>query len=456
MTKSTLLSRLSRPALASGSALLAVLLSTPVAALAAAQHRTHARKSSAARAGQATTPASAETYACPMHPEVTAKAAGRTCPKCNMKLVKAAAKTGPAKATSPGPAKDAAVVEEAAPIPDTVVYDQDGRRLNFYTDLVRGRTVAVNFIFTTCAGVCPTLTAKFRQLQQQLAARGSGARLISISVDPVTDVPERLKAYAQKFKADEGWTFVTGGKPEIDALLGALGSAAPDKTDHTSTALIINDPAGYRTRASALAPVPTLADLVVEAAAKKPSAPPAAEATDAEAERRRTVEASAKYFPNHTLVTQDGRRVRFYDDLLKGRVVLINFMFTTCAGVCSPMTANLAKVQSYLGERVGRDVWMLSITVDPATDTPEAMRAYAAKHKAGPGWYFLSGEKQNVDWVLYKLGGYTEDKAAHSGVLIIGNEATGQWMKVHAMSKPSEIAAAVVRLAGGEGVSEAR
>lgn len=176
--------------------------------------------------------------------------------------------------------------------------------------------------------------------------------------------------------------------------------------------------------------------------------------SEAEAERRRTAEASAKYFPNHTLVTQDGERVRFYDDVLKGRVVLINFIFTTCTGVCSPMTANLAKVQSYLGERVGRDVRMISITVDPLTDTPTALRAYADKHKAGPGWYFLTGAKENVDWVLYKLGGYVEDKSAHSGVLIIGNEATGQWMKVPAMSKPTEIAAAVLKLAGDKATTQ--
>jgi cytochrome oxidase Cu insertion factor (SCO1/SenC/PrrC family) len=111
------------------------------------------------------------------------------------------------------------------------------------------------------------------------------------------------------------------------------------------------------------------------------------------------------------------------------------------------MTANLAKVQSYLGERVGREVRMLSISVDPATDTPEVLKSYAARFKAGPGWYFLTGKKENVDWVLYKLGGYAEDKNAHTAVLIVGNEATGEWLKLHSMSNPSEIAAAVLKLA---------
>lgn len=155
---------------------------------------------------------------------------------------------------------------------------------------------------------------------------------------------------------------------------------------------------------------------------------------------------SANYFPNHILLTQDNKPVRFYDDLLKGRVVLINFIFTTCQGVCSPMTANLARVQSYLAENMGREVVMVSITVDPVTDTPERLKTYADKFKAKPGWYFLTGKKENVDWVLYKLGGYVEDKQTHTSILIIGNEATGEWMKVHAMSNPTEIAGAVTKL----------
>ncbi|MBC8029087.1 MAG: SCO family protein [Pyrinomonadaceae bacterium] len=155
---------------------------------------------------------------------------------------------------------------------------------------------------------------------------------------------------------------------------------------------------------------------------------------------------SASYFPNHVLITQDNKPVRFYDDLLKGKVALINFIFTTCEGVCSPMTANLARVQSYLAEHLGREVVMISISVDPMTDTPERLKTYAEKFKIKPGWYFLTGKKENVDWVLYKMGGYVEDKAAHSSVLIIGNEATGEWMKVHAMSNPTEIASAVTKL----------
>lgn len=156
--------------------------------------------------------------------------------------------------------------------------------------------------------------------------------------------------------------------------------------------------------------------------------------------------AAAKYFPNLVLLTQDNKPVRFYQDLLKDKIVMVNFMFTTCTSICPPMTANLAKVQKLLGEHVGKEIVMISISVDPTTDTPQVLKTYAEKFKAQPGWYFLTGEKKNIDWVLYKLGGYVEEKNQHSSVLIIGNEATGEWMKMLALSNPSEIASAVTKL----------
>jgi cytochrome oxidase Cu insertion factor (SCO1/SenC/PrrC family) len=336
-------------------------------------------------------------------------------------------------------------------IPDMTVYDQDGRKLNFYTDLVKGKTVAINFIFTTCTAICPSLTATFRRVQQDLGERvGRDVQLISISVDPTTDVPERLKSFSSKFKAGPGWTFVTGSKQEIDGLLSALGGYAPNKNDHTPLLLIGNDAAGYWTRIYGLSPVSQIVNLVNDAASKGAAASNAVESKEqltTEAEKKASMaEGSARYFPNLVLLTQENKPVRFYDDMLKGKVVLINFLFTNCKGVCSPMTANLVKVQKYLGERVGREVLMLSISVDPLTDTPAVLKKYADSFKAQPGWYFLTGEKKNVDWVLYKLGGYVEDKEKHTSVLIIGNEATGDWLKVHAMSNPTEIASAVTKL----------
>jgi cytochrome oxidase Cu insertion factor (SCO1/SenC/PrrC family) len=430
------------------------LVSTPQAAAQSKKAKHPAAKTPAAKSA---TPAGAELFACPMHPEVTSKKAGGRCPKCGMNLVKR--DPAPAAAPAEPTAEKPLTVGAAGPvrIPETAVLDQDGRRLDFYKDLVKGKTVAINFVFTTCTTVCPPLTATFRRVQQLLGERaGRDVSLISVSVDPTTDTPERLKAFSEKFKAGPGWTFVTGGKPEISALLKSLGVGTADKSEHTAMILVGNEGAGHWTRAYGLSPAATLLKVIDEAAAHKTN--PAAQGAAAPAAAvGKTVSAkSAAYFPNHTLVTQDDKTVRFYDDMLKGKVVLINFMFTKCSGVCSPMTANLSKVQSYLGERVGREVSMLSISVDPANDTPAVLKAYAAKHKAGPGWYFLTGKKENVDWILYKLGGYVAEPGQHSSVLIIGNEATGEWAKVHAMSSPSEIAAAVVKLVGADAARQSR
>jgi len=210
-------------------------------------------------------------YACPMEPQVTSTKPGK-CPKCGMTLRLVADKIdvnggSPISPASGDSANRAAF--SSSRIPDVRVYDENGKSLSFYGDLVKGNTVAINFVFTTCTTICPPLTATFRRVQQELMERAPDVRLISISVDPIVDTPERLHQFAAKFNAGPGWTFVTGDKSEINSLLRALGAAVADKNDHTPMILIGNDRVDYWTRSYGLSPPEALVRVIAEAAGRK-------------------------------------------------------------------------------------------------------------------------------------------------------------------------------------------
>jgi protein SCO1/2 len=148
------------------------------------------------------------------------------------------------------------------------------------------------------------------------------------------------------------------------------------------------------------------------------------------------------------VTTHDGTRVRFYEDLVKGKVVLINFMFTTCTSVCPRATDNLSKVASGLGDRLERDVRIISVTVDPQRDTPRVLKHYAARHGTGAGWYFVTGPRKDIDLIRRRLGVSSDGdaKADHTGMVVYGNDRTGQWAATPVMARPKAILLGVTGL----------
>lgn len=152
-----------------------------------------------------------------------------------------------------------------------------------------------------------------------------------------------------------------------------------------------------------------------------------------------------RYFPDLVLTTHEGRRVRLYDDLIKDKIVIINFMYAKCDGICPPVTANLVKVQNLLGDRMGRDIFINSFTLKPEQDTPAALKRYADAYKVKPGWSFITGSPADLETVRRKLG-FTDpdpvrdaDKTNHIGNISYGNEPMIRWGGAPGTSRPEWI-----------------
>jgi protein SCO1/2 len=154
-------------------------------------------------------------------------------------------------------------------------------------------------------------------------------------------------------------------------------------------------------------------------------------------------------FPNVTLYTHEGKKVKFYDDLIRGKVVAINMMYAECEGICPIATSNLVRVQELLGERVGRDLFLYSLTLQPELDTPQRLKEYAEMHDVKPGWLFLTGERADIQQLRYCLGFFDRnpvvdgDKATHTGMVRIGNDVYGRWTTSPALTSPEQIVATI-------------
>ncbi len=153
--------------------------------------------------------------------------------------------------------------------------------------------------------------------------------------------------------------------------------------------------------------------------------------------------------PNVPLVTHEGQAVTFYDDLIRGKVVAINMMYAECEGICPIATSNLVRVQELLGARVGRDVFLYSLTLQPELDTPQRLQEYAAMHGVKPGWLFLTGARADLEQLRYRLGFFDlnpvvdGDNATHTGMVRIGNDGYDRWTSSSALAKPEQIVATI-------------
>lgn len=153
--------------------------------------------------------------------------------------------------------------------------------------------------------------------------------------------------------------------------------------------------------------------------------------------------------PNTRLVTHEGREVRFYDDLIRGKVVAINLMYRSCGGICPLATFHLLQVQRMLGERAGRDVFLYSISLQPEQDSPQGLKQYVERHGVKPGWLFLTGAPDDIEDLRYRLGFYDNDPLldsaveTHTGMVRIGNDRYDRWTMAAALSPPAQILATI-------------
>ena len=161
------------------------------------------------------------------------------------------------------------------------------------------------------------------------------------------------------------------------------------------------------------------------------------------------------YFPNLTLETHDDGRVRLYDDLLKGKTVVVHFFYVDCRdALCTAVIENLVQLQRLLGERCGRDVFMYSFTLAPGEDTPARLKQYREAHRVGPGWTFLTGSPGDLELCRARFGlsdpdpGLDRARTPHTNVVLMGNEAHERWVSTPALTSPSYLLEQLDRVCG--------
>ncbi len=151
------------------------------------------------------------------------------------------------------------------------------------------------------------------------------------------------------------------------------------------------------------------------------------------------------------LLDQEGRTLRLKTDAIGDRIVVVDFIYTTCTTVCPVVSAVMAQVQGKLGARAGRDVGLLTVTVDPVRDTPARLKEYGGRHGSGPGWTWLTGPKPQVDEVLKVFGAYTPNFVDHPPLVLVGDAKSGKWMRFFGFPSPDQVVSAVAELTAARG-----
>jgi protein SCO1 len=195
----------------------------------------------------------------------------------------------------------------------------------------------------------------------------------------------------------------------------------------------------------------TSANAAPPSAARRPAeATPTAEAPAGIVPTDKPRNGAAVYLADLPLIDQNGKTVDLYKDFIAGRRIVLHSFFARCEGSCPVMMTTLQALQKQLGSRLGKDVHIVSTTVDPDHDTPDVLADYAKRVKAGQGWHFLSGSTEQVTTALRRIGQYTDAPEDHMNLIIVGNDTNGDWRKVHGLAGLKEVTTEILEAVGRE------
>lgn len=315
--------------------------------------------------------------------------------------------------------------------------DQNGRSVLFQSEVIGDNIVVMNFIYTTCTTQCPLNSQVLAQVQKGLADHERElVQLVSLSIDPGTDTPQRLKDYSSKIGAGPGWTWLTGHKPDVNRVLTGLGVYTPEFKTHPSVVLVGDGKSGNWTRFYGLAAADQLLaevhDLIEKREQVKNSATPSNVRKQADPDQKaKAQDAKARgYFTDLPVVTHNGKTLRFYSDLLKDKVVLVSLFYSHCTQSCPLVNTKLATLQKMLGDHMGKNVFFISVTLDPGPDTPAVLKKYAADFQPQDGWKFVTGKPEDIKTITRRLGQTGDDFKAHSPFLLVGDVKRARWKKI--------------------------